>query len=382
MKPLREVNSVLVLRKDQHIGTLKRTEAGCEFEYVKNPAFPVCSQMPTEQAIYRLEGVNLFPYFANLLPEGTRTGRVARSHKTSLDDLFTLLLATAGDAIGDVSIADAKGSEYGLVERPNEVKTWAELREFRQDTAGVQDKLSGRTAPARLWRAGKPCLIKFGNPDFPYLVENEHFFMELARKCGLDAAKTQIQEDETGEKALIVTRFDRAEKNRKLAQEDGCQVMGLYPASKFSVQFHTLVERMSDQCASPVLAASELIRQYIFAYMIGNGDLHAKNLSVVEDARSGLIKVSPVYDALTTLCYPLDQNMALSMLGKASNFKRGAFIELGARFKVPESKIVRDIDIIGSGVLKHVEPLQLAIETKMAEKVMNGIRKRIARLTV
>lgn len=382
MKPLREVNSVRILRKNQHIGTLKRTEAGCEFEYVKNPAFPVCSQMPTEQATYRLEGVNLLPYFANLLPEGTRTGRVARSHKTSLDDLFTLLLATAGDAIGDVSITDVKGSEYGLVERPSEVKTWAELREFRQDTAGVQDKLSGRTAPARLWRAGKPCLIKFGNPDFPYLVENEHFFMELARKCGLEAAKTQIQEDETGEKALIVTRFDRAEKNRKLAQEDGCQVMDLYPASKYSVQFHTLVERMSDQCASPVLAASELIRQYIFAYMIGNGDLHAKNLSVVEDARSGLIKVSPVYDALTTLCYPLDQNMALSMLGKASNFKRGAFIELGARFKVPESKIVRDIDTIGSAVLKHIEPLQLAIETKMAEKVMNGIRKRIAGLTV
>lgn len=380
MKPLRDVNTVRILRKDQHIGTLKRTDAGCEFEYVKNPAYPVCSQMPIEQSVYRMEGVNLFPYFANLLPEGTRTGRVARNHKTSLDDLFTLLLATAGDAIGDVSIADAKGKEYGLVGRPSEVKTWAELREYRQDTAGVQDKLSGRTAPARLWRAGKPCLIKFGNPDFPFLVENEHFFMELARKCGLEAAKTQIQEDETGEKALIVTRFDRAEKSRKLAQEDGCQVMGLYPASKYSVQFHTLVERMSDQCASPVLAASELIRQYIFAYMIGNGDLHAKNLSVVEDARSGLIKVSPVYDALTTLCYPLDQNMALSMLGKAGDFKRRSFIDLAARFRVPESKVVRDIETIGTAVLKQIESLQMVIDVKMAGKVINGIQKRIARL--
>lgn len=380
MKSLREVNSVHVLRKDTHIGTLRRTDLGCEFEYDKEPQYAVCSQMPTEQMIYRSEGVNLFPYFANLLPEGARIGRVARLQKTSLDDLFTLLLATAGDVIGDVSVADLKGKEYGQVERPNNLKTWAELREFRQDTAGVQDKLSGRTVPARLWRAGKPCLIKFGNPDFPNLVENEHFFMELARKCGFEAPKTQIQADETGEKALIVRRFDRVEGGRRLAQEDGCQVMNMYPASKYSVQFHLVVERMSKQCASPALAASELIRQYIFAYMIGNGDLHAKNLSIVEDAEKGHIKVSPVYDALTTLCYPLDQSMALPVLGKASNFKRATFIDLGKRFGVPDSFILRSIESLGFRVLKNIDELRNAIDPKIAEKVVNEVQRRIERL--
>lgn len=381
MKSLREVNTVQVLRKDKHIGTLRRTDVGCEFEYAKEPQYAVCSQMPSEQMIYRLEGVNLFPYFANLLPEGTRTGRVARLNKTSLDDLFTLLLATAGDAIGDVSIADMKGNEYGQVDRPNDIKTWAELREYRQDTAGVQDKLSGRSAPVRLWRARKPCLIKFGNPDFPYLVENEHFFMQLARKCGLEVAKTQIQEDETGEKALIVNRFDRAEQGRKLAQEDGCQVMGLYPASKYSIPFHTLLERMSQQCAVPRLAAAELIRQYIFAYMIGNGDLHAKNLSIMEDGITGLRRVSPVYDALTTLCYPLDQNMALSTLGKSSNFKRAAFVQLGMRFGVPEVFINRNIDKFSGVIGQNIEALRTIIDPKSADKVTSEVRRRIQGLS-
>jgi serine/threonine-protein kinase HipA len=48
-------------------------------------------------------------------------------------------------------------------------------------------------------------------------------------------------------------------------------------------------------CDAPALAGRELIPQLAFAYLIGNGDAHAKNFSVLP-GRDGEWQTSPVYD--------------------------------------------------------------------------------------
>lgn len=63
--------------------------------------------------------------------------------------------------------------------------------------------------------------------------------------------------------------------------------------------------------------------------MIGNGDLHAKNVSLLW---TDVVSLNPAYDLLSTLPYPhLSPNMALLLEGKDVNFKVDDFVAFGER---------------------------------------------------
>ncbi|MEI7577384.1 MAG: HipA domain-containing protein [Armatimonadota bacterium] len=380
----RRIDTLIVTRKDVEIGVLRRIENGWRFDYEEAPHYSVCHSMRHQQSMaFERIGVNLPAFFANLLPEGSRINAVARSIKTSVDDLFSLLIATSGDLIGDVGIANERGIEYSLALHELKQESWADLRGEVQSVAGVQEKMSGRLTAVSVRTRGAPCLVKFDNVAFPNIVENEMFFLGLAKVCGLKVAHAEVISDSAGDKALMVQRFDRTDHgNRKLAQEDGCQLLDLYPGDKYHPTFHDLIRKFTEVCASPRLAALDLIRQYIFSYIIGNGDMHAKNVSILENAKSGLIEVSPAYDLLTTLAYPgLDQNMALAVLGKDSNFRASSFVDLGRRFDIPETVLLKNLHQLCEGVSSRIQHCETIFDPKTAEKVVNEIQRRIQRLS-
>lgn len=58
------------------------------------------------------ESENLFPFFANLLPEGALRRVVCRQHHVDENDLFGILCAMSGtDSIGAVNIKEVKNEE-------------------------------------------------------------------------------------------------------------------------------------------------------------------------------------------------------------------------------------------------------------------------------
>jgi serine/threonine-protein kinase HipA len=67
-------------------------------------------------------------------------------------------------------------------------------------------------------------------------------------------------------------------------------------------------------CRAPGVAALELYRLLVFAYLSGNGDLHAKNLAIFHDKR-GEWRVTPAYDLPSSAVYG-DRTMALPIGGK------------------------------------------------------------------
>jgi serine/threonine-protein kinase HipA len=64
----------------------------------------------------------------------------------------------------------------------------------------------------------------------------------------------------------------------------------------------------------PGVAALELYRLLVFAYLSGNGDLHGKNLAILQDQR-GEWKVTPAYD-LPSSAIDGDRTMALPIGGR------------------------------------------------------------------
>jgi serine/threonine-protein kinase HipA len=144
--------------------------------------------------------------------------------------------------------------------------------------------------------------------------------------------------------ALAIERFDRAA-GRRIHMEDFAQVFGLFPDDKYG-------ERSYANIAAVLWAETgeagtyEFVRRLVFSVLIGNGDMHLKNWSVLyPDGRKPAL--SPAYDFVSTLPYIPGDTLALSF-GKAKSLE-GVTIDQVRRFAdtarlpmKPVMDIVRD----------------------------------------
>lgn len=75
-------------------------------EYLVNPDNPsIAYEFPRAQTTFRSD--RLFPFFANLLPEGKNKNALCGLRKIDENDIFGLLVATAGaDTVGAVSVRE------------------------------------------------------------------------------------------------------------------------------------------------------------------------------------------------------------------------------------------------------------------------------------
>ncbi|MCC6952620.1 MAG: HipA domain-containing protein [Deltaproteobacteria bacterium] len=373
LSELREVEELAVFKKERRAGSLRRTTEGAAFEYdseyflelQRDPALALASTLGAQAQTHEVRGVNLHPFFAGLLPEGLRQKALLSALKTSADDLFSMLAAGGGDTIGDVSVALDGGEprvtrerslpsvdEIDFNEMFHAVIGVDSLAERKRDVmiAGVQPKLSAQriSFPVALKKRNRNCILKLGSPEYPRLVHNEHFCMSAARACGVDVALTEIVLDRGGNAGLLVERFDRVPVGKSsrftsLHQEDACQFLGRYPQDKYRLTLREICGGLGDVCTSPIIETSHLLRQYLFSYLIGNGDLHAKNISVLESRDGIRTGLAPAYDLVSTLPYG-DEEMALQLDGKRGNFKRENFLTFGERVGVRRAAVEQLLD--------------------------------------
>lgn len=374
MRPLEELRSVeraTVLKGRVPAASLQRRTDAVGFaydeEYVAAGGAPVATTLPvtTDPVVTHAPGA-LPPFFSGLLPEGRRLTALRFAVKTSADHELTLLLAVGGDAVGDVQVVPV-GEEPVDVEPRVSVSDWSEVR-FDELLAasvggpgqidrvaipGVQDKVSARMINVPGARPDGRYLLKLDPPEFPHLVANEAFFLEAARRSGIEAAEAEIVRDAAGLPGLLVRRFDRVPAPdggvRMLAQEDGCQALSRYPADKYRVSTEAVIGALADRCRARPVAALALIRQFAFAYLTCNGDAHAKNFSVLR-TEDGEWRVTPAYDVPTSYVYG-DHTMALTLNGKSKeDIGRQDFIALGEAVGVRVRAVESVLDELGDHV--------------------------------
>jgi len=166
-------------------------------------------------------------------------------------------------------------------------------------------------------------------------------------------------------------------------QEDACQFTNRFPADKYFLSLRDVVEAMAAFVAAPLPQVLELLRRYAFSYLIGNADLHAKNISLYNSPTSHLVEQTPMYDIVSTAAYPqLSPNMALKMDGKDDHFHLADFVRFGERFGVPESAIVPALTTL----VRRLGPLVARIDNmpygeKDRERMKALIARRLADLS-
>jgi serine/threonine-protein kinase HipA len=219
-------------------------------------------------------------------------------------------------------------------------------------------------------QSGKRFILKLNAPEFPFVVENEFLMFRYARRLRVPVAGVQLVHDVAGRAGLLVERFDRVTSadggTLRLAVEDGAQVMGLYPADKYSVPYGEVCAALAAHCAAPLPALRNLALQLAFAWLTGNGDLHAKNVSIVQgppvqgrslegrsvEGKSAEYTVAPVYDIPSTVVYG-DKTLALGIGGKKSGISRKHFLAWAEHLGLPERAALRVLGI----ALKAAGPL-------------------------
>jgi serine/threonine-protein kinase HipA len=323
---------------------LERYEGGTKFSYLPGylasagPA--VASSLPlSSQPV--LSGAGAAPpYFTGLLPEGRRLNALRRSIKTSADDDLSLLIAAGGNPVGDVQIV---GHAEPLNRDEHAVQLDRQLPlDFDQllgdpdlidpvALAGVQDKLSAGMISVPVASTGRQFILKLDAPEFPHVVENEFVMFRYAAKLRIPLSRVQLIRDVAGRPGLLVERFDRVPEPgngphgvQRLAVEDGAQVLKLYPADKYNVGYGQVCHALADHCSAPLPALRNLAIQAAYAWLTGNGDLHAKNVSMVQQPH-GEWTVAPVYDIPSTVVYG-DKTLALTINGKRTGISRRHFL--------------------------------------------------------
>ncbi len=276
-----------------------------------------------------------------LLPEGQHLAHLAADINVSVSNTYALLRRYGRDVAGAYEIVawpdrksrpqaselystDSLRDEVAAVadgSRPLAIDDDSEL-----SLAGLQSKLL-LVKTANGWarpQFGYPSthIAKLDSPTRIGLVDAEASALGLAKALELTTVDAEVQL--LGDhRCIVVSRYDRRTTNgvtSRIHQEDFLQAMGLKPDGRQKYQ--------DGKTGPPSLwHMAEILRKYAgeselirllacvtFNTLIGNGDAHAKNYSILIDELGG-VKLAPLYDTVPTLLWPSLKDRNALMVG-------------------------------------------------------------------
>lgn len=276
-------------------------------------------------------------FLDGLLPEGEPRDQIARDFGVGSNDTYGLIRALGRDCAGAVVIQPADDPPPPVPRTTTaQALTPKEIEELVRDLrsaplgaggrvrislAGVQEKLVLTRMPDGAW--GRPVdgtpsthILKPELAAYPKTVENEAFCMRLARELGLHVARVEVTEI-AKRKLIVVERYDRVVGSdgsvERVHQEDFCQALGVPPDRKYEENGGPSLRRIAGilQTVAGADSLDRLLQAVTLNVLIGNGDAHGKNFSLLHMA-SGALTLSPSYDLLSTLHYD-DKRLAMSV---------------------------------------------------------------------
>ena len=334
-----DVSILNVLLHGRKIGTLtylggEKTVFAFTEDYINDPNRQTLSlsfkdqqgDLITDHHPYKIK---LLPCFSNLLPEGHLRKFLADKANIHPDREFFLMWVLGRDLPGALTIEPADGEAWPPVDDAEldpagDAKTHDDALRF--SLAGVQlkfsiisDKAGGLTIPAS--GIGGDWIVKLPSKEYRGVPENEFSMMTLARMVGISVPAIDLVDvgvignlpngiDKLGDNAFIIERFDRTQDKLAIHIEDFAQVFGVFAENKYKKASSANIARVI-ATESDVSDTAEFIRRLTFNTLIGNGDMHLKNWSLIyPDGRNA--RLAPAYDFVSTIPYIPSDKAALN----------------------------------------------------------------------
>lgn len=320
------------------IGTLTnvggdRTLFAFTDDYIENTERPTLGlsfkdQFGELRTEFRPYQQRVMPFFSNLLPEGHLRKYLAERAELNPDREFYLLWALGNDLPGAITMTPADGELWpASLEDDGERDDHHHENALRFSLAGVQLKFSavsdatgGLTIPAS--GAGGSWIVKLPSKEYGGVPENEFSMMKLAAMMGMNVPAIDLVEmdaiknvpagiEKFGKSAFVIERFDRLSDGGRVHIEDFAQVYGVYAENKYKkAKMRNIAQVIAAEGSTEDLA--EFIRRLTFSMIVGNGDMHLKNWSLIYPDRRN-VSLAPAYDFVSTIPYIPDDGTGLNI---------------------------------------------------------------------
>lgn len=262
---------------------------------------------------------------------------------------------------------------FGANQPPNvpfkstEVASEAQKMVGRMSISGVQPKLSvihdRKHHELTVVETGGLYILKPPAESFESLPENENLCMNIASAYEIEVPHHGLLPLKDDKLAYVVKRFDRLDDNSKLQQEDFQQL--LETDDKYSGTYERIANFIKKHSDAPGLDLVKLYERSLLFFVLGNGDAHLKNFSLLRKEEKGY-HLSPAYDIISSrLVIPEEsEEMCLSLQGKKNNIRKEDFQRLGDNFGLQSKQI--------SNALERLEGNKFSIEEMIENSFLNN----------
>jgi serine/threonine-protein kinase HipA len=317
-------------------------------------------------------------YFEELIPEGINREILERYLPITKRSTYEILRRFGRDIAGAIQIYD---NENRIVSEPfMKPVNDAEIKELllrttalpfandinigKTSLAGVQQKIVlGRTN--NVWNQvlnGYPSthILKPQLDSYPTMIYDELFGMQLASQLGLTTVETQISTF-NGLDALVISRYDRKIASdatiERIHQEDFNQVLVASGNQKYQeISGKVSFNRIGKIVEKFVVDDLETLAKYaLFAYIIGDLDMHAKNISLLHYPDQ-TVRLAPKYDAVPLLHQNTDRKLSLSVGGEYhyDNITVDHFVNEFKALGIPKSRTIQLVNQLTTKTLSSI----------------------------
>jgi serine/threonine-protein kinase HipA len=266
-----------------------------------------------------------------------------------------------------------------------EVATEARRLAGKMSVSGVQPKLSMAVQGDRLVAVAErgQYILKPQTNDFAQLPENEALCMALAAEWGIPTAPNMLIRLKDGSPALLVRRFDRVRRGRRVSKLHCEHMQQILGADKYEGSHEAIAKAIAQHCTFPRVELQRFFELTLFNFAIGNGDAHKKNFSLL--TRNNDTALSPAYDIVSSrLALPSeDTELALALSGKRNRLKGLDFVRfgktIGLRAGLAEERTASLTEFLPQ-MRKAIEKSELTAERR--GQLMDIVTGRVSRLAV
>lgn len=242
---------------------------------------------------------------------------------------------------------------FGIEQEPSilfnysEMATEAQKLVGQMSISGVQMKLSAKLNKKENTLESTPkggnYILKPSPQHFPHIAENENLCMNLASELEIVTPSHGLLPLADGALIYVVKRFDRIYKKNneiKLHVEDFAQL--LEKRDKYFGSAEQIGNFLKRHSEIPFIDTQKLFIRTLFNFLIGNGDAHLKNFSMIRLPEKGY-RLSEAYDIVSSrLALPKEsEELALSINGKKNNLNLKDFEKLAYSLEIERKNFNR-----------------------------------------
>lgn len=304
--------------------------------------------------------MKLPPFFSNLLPEGVLREYMVKRLKIHHDHEFDLLIALGASLPGAIRALPANELPQAAInDRPGATHAAPDETPIKFSLGGSQLKFSMIERGGRFTLAdgGDEWIVKPPHPTHPNVPANEYTMMLLAAAAGIQTPEVKLVKlDDVDLAGMVglsipqwetwayaVKRYDRTAEGR-VHVEDFAQVFNVYADQEYKAANYDTVGRLIfDLFPNRFEQLAEFVRRLVVNILVGNGDAHLKNWSVIYKDKV-TPQLSPAYDLVSTIHYVQNDSLALNLGGEKrfESIDESHFDRLARRMEAPP-KFVLDI---------------------------------------